>query len=356
MNYFILFVISFGIVYLITFPIIKLAIKLGFYDMPADHKIHQNPTPLLGGVAIYIGFLLLMLITLISSPIIYHLQEININSYGIVGFIIASLLIVILGLVDDKFGMNPIIKFSGQILISLIFLISGEYYTLLGPIYISLPVFLLWMVGLINALNFLDNMDGISSGIAVILGLGCYCIGFLSGNYLLSILAVILAGACSGFLMHNFNPAKIFLGDAGSMFIGYILSAFGIIMLNKMPEHLYCLPVLLLSYAIFDIALVSFTRRRDGRRVIQGGKDHSTHRIGTAVGCPKITAMVIYLINIIIVLITILVYQVKDIYLLLITIGIFALGFLFFGGKLDQIPIKLSRNQLKKNNYSATKT
>ncbi|RLC48781.1 MAG: hypothetical protein DRH57_01600 [Candidatus Cloacimonadota bacterium] len=348
MKYFILFALSFGMVYLITFPIIKLSTKWKFYDIPDERKIHQNPTPLMGGIAIYIGFLVGLLCIIIFFQNLYHLPKINIISDKVIGFIIASTMIIILGLIDDKFGMNPIVKFSGQILVSLIFLISGKYYTLLGPIYISLPVFLFWMVGLINALNFLDNMDGISSGIGIILGFGCYGIGLLSGNYLLSALAVIFAGACSGFLIHNFNPAKIFLGDAGSMFIGYILSSFGIIMLEKLPKLLYPLPVLLLSYAIFDISLVSFTRQRDGRKVMQGGKDHSTHRIGTAVGCPKITAAVVYLVNTIIVLVTILVYQVNDIYLLLITIGIFALGFLFFGNQLDQIPIKLSQNQLHK--------
>jgi len=156
-----------------------------------------------------------------------------------------------------------------------------------------------------------------------------------------------------GFLPYNFNPARIFLGDAGSLFIGYFLGTIGILTGRLAVENMgnrlfYLLPVLMLSYAIFDISLVSYTRKRDGRRVSQGGKDHSTHRIGTAMGSTKITAVIIYLINIIIVLVTILVYEMHSEPLLIFSTILFAAGFLFFGRKLDNIPIIITQNQLRK--------
>jgi len=261
--------------------------------------------------------------------------------------------------IDDKYGMNPILKLSGQLISCLIFLFSNNLTEILGPVYISLPILILWMVGLMNALNFLDNMDGIITGMSGILALGFYAFSFLSkqsgfaadADYI-SLLSLIFAGSVLGFLPYNFNPAKIFLGDAGSMFIGYFLSSVGILCgklaANSMNNDLYyLLPVLLLSFAIFDISLVSFTRKRDGRKISQGGKDHSTHRIGTALGSPKITALIVYLINIIIVLVTIIVFMMGSARLLIVSTILFALIFLFFGRKLDQIPIVIPRNQLK---------
>ena len=215
------------------------------------------------------------------------------------------------------------------------------------------------MIGLMNALNFLDNMDGIITGMAGILAIGFYCFSFISKNKFfpseseyICLLSLTFAGSVFGFLPHNFSPAKIFLGDSGSMFFGYFLSTMGILAgrlaTKSMNNNLYyLLPVLLLSYAIFDISLVSFTRKRDGRRISQGGKDHSTHRIGTAMGSDKVTAIIVYLINIIIVLVTIIVLKMESAKLLIISTVIFAIFFLFFGKKLDQIPIVIPENQLK---------
>ncbi|MCK4654004.1 MAG: hypothetical protein KAU01_06140, partial [Candidatus Cloacimonetes bacterium] len=136
------------------------------------------------------------------------------------------------------------------------------------------------------------------------------------------------------------------------MFFGYFLATMGILAgrlaVLRMDNNLfYLLPVLLLSYAIFDISLVSFTRKRDGRKISQGGKDHSTHRIDTAMQSPKVTALIVYLINIVIVLVTILVFKMGSYQLLIISTILFAIFFLFFGNKLDQIPIAIPETQSK---------
>ncbi|MCK4360075.1 MAG: undecaprenyl/decaprenyl-phosphate alpha-N-acetylglucosaminyl 1-phosphate transferase [Candidatus Cloacimonetes bacterium] len=348
MYHFILFFFSFLFVYFFTYQIRKIAIRLNFIDKPEERKFHTKPTPLLGGIAILIG----MIISLIASNYICYdlVPQIREISY----FYIGLLLVCLLGLYDDHFRMSPYLKFIIQSIIALLFIFGTKMTNILGSAFITVPILLIWMVGLMNALNFLDNMDGITAGMAAILGAGYFAIGILSHNHFLSLISVIFIGSCLGFLVHNFHPAKIFLGDAGSMLIGYTLAVLGIALLNQIViinstvNLTSLLPILLLSYAIFDISLVSFTRQRDGRNILEGGKDHSTHRIGTATGSVRITAVMVYLINILIVLITVIVFEANNQYLTLATTIIFATVFLFFGGKLDNIPIVISQNQLRK--------
>ncbi len=345
-------ILAFLTVYSITPFIMKLAFKTNFLDKPNFRKVHTKATPLLGGVSVFIGFFILA-----GYVILTNMHSLDIP---IIGYLAGAFFIVLVGVIDDRYGMKPLVKLSGQSLSCLIFLISNDLYTVFGPAYITLPLLVIWMVGLMNALNFLDNMDGIITGMSGILALGFYALSFISSTpelnaqaNFISLLALIFAGAVFGFLPYNFNPARIFLGDAGSMFIGYFLSTMGILVGDLATAstgnmYFYLLPVLMLSYAIFDISLVSFTRKRDGRKISQGGKDHSTHRIGTAMGSPKITAILIYLINIILVLVTILVFKIGSSTLLILSTTIFAVIFVIFGNKLDQIPIVIPDNQLSK--------
>ncbi|HHE40358.1 MAG TPA: undecaprenyl/decaprenyl-phosphate alpha-N-acetylglucosaminyl 1-phosphate transferase [Candidatus Cloacimonetes bacterium] len=342
MNHFIIFAISFVSVFLLTFLVRKVAVELNFIDNPEERKFHKTPTPLMGGLAILIGMICAFFLSFfICINLIPQVKS-------VLSFFVGLVLMCFLGLLDDYQGMTPSVKFSVQFIIAIILIIGSGYTELIGPWFVTVPILVIWMVGLMNALNFLDNMDGITAGLASILGLGFFALGILSGNHFISLISVIFIGATLGFLPHNFHPAKIFLGDAGSMLIGYTLSVLGIVLLTELPKNFSLfLPVLLLSYAIFDISLVSITRRRDGRRVLQGGKDHSTHRIGTATGSVRITAVMVYLINILMVLITVIVYETSSQWAILITTVLFAIVFLFFGGKLDQIPILISRNQLR---------
>ena len=351
--YFTIFILAFFSVYSITPLVIKIAHKLNFMDNPNARKVHKKVTPLMGGVAIFIGFFSFTLYVIFTTKHSFNLPS--------VGYLLGASIIVLVGIIDDRFGMNPILKLVGQALSCGIFIYSNDLLTILGPAYFTVPLLFLWMVGLMNALNFLDNMDGIITGMSGILALGIYAVSFISHapgmasqSMFISLLSLTFAGSVFGFLPYNFNPAKIFLGDAGSMFIGYFLSTAGILVgrlaVGSMNSNLYyLLPVLLLSFAIFDISLVSFTRKRDGRRVSQGGKDHSTHRIGTAMGSTKVTALIVYLINIIIVLLTILIFKMESEKLLIVSTIIFAVIFIFFGKKLDQIPIIVPDNQLKNN-------
>jgi UDP-GlcNAc:undecaprenyl-phosphate GlcNAc-1-phosphate transferase len=343
---------SFLLVFNLTPLVIKIATKTNFMDNPAARKMHKKATPLLGGLSVFLGFIVLVLI----ESFINTSSRSAIATYG---YLSGALLIMIVGLVDDRFGMHPIVKLLFQILVCVIFIWSNKLYYIFGSPYISIPIIVFWMTGLMNAFNFLDNMDGVLSGMAGILALGFYSISYLTktasimepNNYV-ALLSLSFAGAVFGFLPYNFNPAKQFLGDAGSMFIGYFLSTIGILAgqlaVNRMGSKLfYLLPILLLSFAIFFFFLVSITRKRVGRKVSHGGKDHSTHRIGTAMRSIKITAIAVYLINSIIALTAIIVLKMESVELLIISTALFVLVFLFFGRKLDKIPIVVPDNQLK---------
>lgn len=367
-EYLSVFIMSWLFVFGLTPFVIKFARWSNFVDKPEARKMHLSATPLLGGVSVFLGFFLLCIYDVAISPGRYF-------DLPMKGYLLGSVLIVLIGAWDDRKGMKPLIKMMGQLLVSLVFIFSNfslnELSLLIGrinlpgigvgfdSIYITLPLILFWMVGLMNALNFLDNMDGIISGMAGILGLGFFIFSLMNTTpanseamALIGLISLSFAGSTLGFLPYNFNPARIFLGDAGSMFIGYFLSSMGILMARyaantHQDKVFYLLPVLLLSYAIFDIALVSYTRKRDGRHVMQGGKDHSTHRIHNVLGSIKVTAIIIYTINVLIVLTSTIVFRIGNRNLLLITTVLFATLFLVFGRKLDQVPVSIPSNQLK---------
>jgi UDP-GlcNAc:undecaprenyl-phosphate/decaprenyl-phosphate GlcNAc-1-phosphate transferase len=344
-------------VYFLTPFVIRFALWTGFVDSPAAHKAHTKTTPLLGGLAVAAGF---FLFTLYAVTILPGMRF----DRSILGYLGAAMILVVLGLIDDKLRLSPLIKLIGQIVAVLVFLLSnntaGALFNMLGPSWVTVPVLMLWMLTLINALNFLDNMDGIITGMSGILALGFYALSFMSCTEPLSelcsfnaMLSLIFAGSMFGFLPHNYNPAKVFLGDTGSMLTGYFLSTMGFLsgrvaVLRHNDSFFYLAPMLLLSYALFDISLVTITRHRDGRRVTQGGKDHSTHRINNVTGSPKITALIVYLINSAVGMTTLLVYRTGSRTLLLIVFVIFLGIYLFLARKLNQIPIFVPQNQLRK--------
>ncbi|MDZ4181522.1 MAG: MraY family glycosyltransferase [Candidatus Cloacimonadaceae bacterium] len=361
-EYMSVFIMSWLLVYGLTPFIIKLARATNFVDKPEARKMHLSATPLMGGLSVFIGFFLLCIYDVAISPG-------RVFDKPMTGYLLGSFMIMLIGLIDDRKPLSPMIKMVGQLFVSMVFILSNftlsELNLMFGSIYISLPLMVLWMVGLMNALNYLDNMDGILSGMAGILGLGFFVFSLTNitqtnqeAMALIGLISLSFAGSVFGFLPYNFNPAKIFLGDAGSMFIGYFLSSMGILMArfagNRYNDKMFFLmPVLLLSYAIFDIALVSYTRKRDGRHVMQGGKDHSTHRIHTALGSIKVTAFIVYTINVLIVLTSVIVFIIGSRELLLITTVMFAGFFIIFGRKLDQIPIVVTKNQQKNKESGA---
>ena len=289
MLYIFVFGVSLLLVLALTPFFIKFAFKKNFLDYPDPRKIHSHPTPLLGGASVFLGFLGGVLLSIIYGN---HL------SYELSGVLLGGLLVLGLGLWDDKFGMRPGVKFFGQIAAAFIFLLVSQSFGKLNFGLLGDLLFFLWMVGLMNAFNFLDNMDGLCSGISVLAAAAFGVIFILTGQVSLGIICLALIGALSGFLLYNFPPAKIFLGDAGSMFNGFILSALGVLFAKRNSSFNQLLvPMLVLSYPIFDISLVTFTRAKEGRKIYKGGKDHSSHRLMNLGFQAKKTLGSIYLIS-----------------------------------------------------------
>ncbi|MBI3814880.1 MAG: hypothetical protein HY279_10525, partial [Nitrospinae bacterium] len=188
----------------------------------------------------------------------------------------------ILGLIDDIVTLNPQIKLIGQIIIASLLIVSGVVIKIIPYPVISIPLTILWLVGITNSFNLLDNMDGLSSGIAAVVSLSLGIFSIQYGDTGIALSAFILAGASIGFLVYNFNPARIFMGDCGSMFLGFLLSSLTILGTWKEASNLVAaliVPLLILGIPIFDTTFVTLTRKLRGTPISQGGRDHISHRL-----------------------------------------------------------------------------
>lgn len=249
----------------------RLAPRLGFMDQPAERKLHRTPIPRLGGVAIFAACLIALLVF-----------ENKFNLTQLVSILLGATLVSFMGLWDDRRALPWWIKLAGQLLAAGILLISDVKISLFGWPVLNVLATLLWVVGITNAMNLLDNMDGLSAGIAAIAAGFFLLLAAGSGQYLVGGLAAALFGACIGFLLYNVNPAQIFMGDSGSLFIGFILAALGIKL--RFPTNIvtvtWMIPVLVLGLPIFDTTLVFLSRLRRGRNPLATpGKDHVSHRL-----------------------------------------------------------------------------
>ncbi|MFA5147129.1 MAG: MraY family glycosyltransferase [Candidatus Omnitrophota bacterium] len=278
--------IAFMIAYGFTPFVRQLAFKARLLDNPERRKSHAHPTPLLGGFAIYVAFFAGILFT--TAP--------NVYLYGI---FFGATLLLILGIIDDKLGMMPQMKLSGQIMAALIAYKAGFRVTTFEDYYVSMFFTVFWVVGITNAFNLLDNLNGLSSGIAGIASLFFGVMALWSSQIYTAVVCFALAGACFGFLRHNFPRASIFMGDSGSMVIGFALACIAILGSWKTDtiSLSLSLPILILGYPIFDTTLVTFLRLMEKRPVYIGGRDHSSH-ILASLGFKKRRAVVlIYIIS-----------------------------------------------------------
>jgi UDP-GlcNAc:undecaprenyl-phosphate GlcNAc-1-phosphate transferase len=262
----------------LTFALIPFCIKLArtsdFLDYPSALKIHGHPTPLLGGVAVFVGFWVAVLLGLVlfRSPF----------SQELIGILVGGAAVAGLGLIDDKRSLSPSYKLLGQVIAAVLFLtISNSTRILTGSSW-DVLILILWIVGLINAVNFLDAMDGLCAGISFISAGAFLVIAIFDHQTYSAILTLALMGGLLGFLRYNWTPAKIFLGDAGSMFNGFILACLGILFAHGNPSYSSLLvPIVILSYPIFDITFVTLIRLREGRKVYVGDYNNSPRRIAS---------------------------------------------------------------------------
>jgi UDP-GlcNAc:undecaprenyl-phosphate GlcNAc-1-phosphate transferase len=197
-----------------------------------------------------------------------------------------ALLLALVGLVDDMRPLPPLIRLAAQIAASIGVWAIGFRVAAAPWDWANFVLTVVWMVGITNAFNLLDNMDGLSAGLAGVGAVSFAAMGVLEELTVLSVVAAGLAGAASGFLLHNRHPAKTFMGDAGSTFLGFLLALIGLeLRFDNLVSVTFLVPVVVLGVPIFDTTLVVFSRIRHGRRVLWGGRDHVSHRL-TLIGFP----------------------------------------------------------------------
>ena len=251
---------------------IKVAVRFQLIDQPnsSPHKIHQQPMPKAGGMAIG---LTIVLISFLSG---------NMQSNAIRAILLASTIIFLFGLWDDSHKLSPGWKLVGQILATIILISQGVHIRMLGSLTaLNMALTLLWTIGITNAFNLVDSMDGLAVGLAAIASAFFMLVTLDAGQPTLSLLSAIILGSSIGILYFNTLPAHTFLGDSGAQFIGFLLAALAI---EYTPPGLpqpssWFVPILLLCVPIFDTSLVTISRLKQRRAVYQAGLDHTYHRL-----------------------------------------------------------------------------
>ncbi|MDM8544536.1 glycosyl transferase [Desulfococcaceae bacterium HSG9] len=270
---------------LIITPLIRhITIKNGWMAHPSQNRWHKKPTALFGGIAIYIGIALPLLSVADFHQLTFHLKDqpesMRAASFGAVVWIGMSLLFI-LGLIDDIIRIKPHTKLVGQILVASLVTFLGFRLHWVVSLTLDTMITLVWIVGITNAFNLLDNMDGLCTGVGMICAL-FLAVLFTGIAPQAALTAMILAASLAAFLLYNFNPASIFMGDCGSLIIGFILAMLTL----HYPEasgfnsvSTYAVPIMILMAPISDTVLVTLVRLLSGRKASVGGKDHTSHRL-----------------------------------------------------------------------------
>jgi len=268
-------------------PLVRqLAQRIGMVDKPSPRKVHRTPIPLMGGLAIYLAFLLALLM---FGDWPQHIIE-------LLAIVLSATFLVAVGFWDDRKNLRPRTKFAAEFLVAGLCAAVGIRVDLFGNLIPDLALTFLWYVGIINAVNFLDNMDGLAAGTSAIAAFFLYVLSASQGQELVSSLSAALCGALIGFLIYNFNPATMFMGDMGSLAIGFILAVLGLKLRfqTQVPAASWMIPILVLGLPIFDTSLVVFTRLREGRHPFDAGKDHSSHRLVAMGVSPRVAVLTLY--------------------------------------------------------------
>jgi UDP-GlcNAc:undecaprenyl-phosphate GlcNAc-1-phosphate transferase len=266
----------------------RTAIAFNFLDVPLRHKAHHAPTPLLGGAAIFTGAIAGTLVIFGGDP-----------PRTVIGVLLATAVVALTGLLDDYRPLPVWAKLGGQFLGFIILIYFGIRVRLPLPEPVNIAISLFWLLGITNAFNFLDNLDGLSAGIAAVTSSFILLLALTNSQFLVGALSAGILGACLGFLRYNFPPAQIFMGDVGSLFLGFLLAAMGIQL--RFPENsnfvTWMVPVMLFGLPIFDMTLVVFSRIRRGFSPARAGNDHTSHRLIALGFSQREAVLILYLVS-----------------------------------------------------------
>jgi UDP-GlcNAc:undecaprenyl-phosphate GlcNAc-1-phosphate transferase len=269
------FTVALIVAYFLTPHVKDFAIKAGALDAPDARKVHTRPIPRMGGLAIYLGFVLAVLASL------------HIN-HEIAGLLVGGTVILIVGIIDDLKHLSAKTKLLGQIVAALVLVLfnvriewlTNPFGEMIYLNYLSIPLTVLWVVGLTNTVNLIDGLDGLAAGVSTIASITILLVALQQNFWTVAILTAALAGSALGFLQHNFNPAKIFMGDTGSMFLGYMLAAVSILgMVKSAATIALVVPIVALGLPIMDTAFAIIRRYTNGRPIFKPDKGHLHHRL-----------------------------------------------------------------------------
>lgn len=328
-KYIVLFLIPLILSFLFTPIAKKIAYKLNAIDVPKDERrVHKKPIPRLGGLAIFVSFL------------IVSLMKFGLDKH-VVGILLGDLIIVIMGMFDDIKELSPKKKLVFQILASIVLLLYGirvDHITIpflpgTGTYFIGwlgIPITIVWVVGITNAVNLIDGLDGLACGVCSIAALSLFGVSIISGRYTAAMLSLILSGSCLGFLYYNFNPASIFMGDTGSQFLGFTLAAISLQGAIKSATAVaVAVPILALGLPIYDTLFAMLRRKLNNRPIMEADKGHLHHRLLGLGYSQKQVAIIMYIVSAIFGLTSIIAMYVstKKSYLILMIVCTLVLAF-----------------------------
>jgi UDP-GlcNAc:undecaprenyl-phosphate GlcNAc-1-phosphate transferase len=307
--HFFAFIVSAVVVLLATPVVRRIGLQSGRVDLPGGRKVHQKPMVRLGGVSIFIGTLVSLLLVWATGGFIDSVGQplAPPEEFQIWGVTIGGLAFFLIGLMDDLFGLSALSRLFMQAVVATIawhvgvsidFLTIPFYGLISLPDFISLPVTIVWLVGMANAINWIDGLDGLAAGVSGIAAIIMLVVSLFMAQPAAALIAAALAGGALGFLRYNFNPAKIFMGDGGAYFMGFTLAGVGVIGLVKtVTTAAVLLPYLILAVPILDMSAVILDRIRCGNSPFVADKRHLHHRLLNAGLSHRVTVLFIYVLT-----------------------------------------------------------
>jgi UDP-GlcNAc:undecaprenyl-phosphate GlcNAc-1-phosphate transferase len=294
-DYFYLFVVSYVLVGLLTPVMRKIALAQGILDRPnSAHKSHKNPVPYLGGIAIIIGVVIVSYIALISNNFTWS------NFWLATSVLGPAVAMGLVGLWDDLKSLNPLSRFIGQsiagIFVAIILILNDNIGNPTGITILDAAITVLWIVGICNSINFFDNLDGGAAGTVAITTISLTYLAITGDQYFIAALSIVVAGSTLGFLIWNRAPARIYMGDAGALFLGLLIATLTVRFKPSADNSLtsFAIPVLLLAIPILDTTVAVLSRLRRKVSPFQGGRDHLSHRLVRAGLSRKLSAITLW--------------------------------------------------------------
>jgi UDP-GlcNAc:undecaprenyl-phosphate/decaprenyl-phosphate GlcNAc-1-phosphate transferase len=279
----------------LTVPVRQLALRVGMVDRPGPRKVHLQPIPLLGGLAIYCGVLIALLATLRGAVLVQ-----------VLGIYAGATLVAVVGILDDRGLLHHQIKLFGAMPAAAVILLAtgiraqvfSSYWPGTFAFLADTALTVVWVVGITASFSILDHMDGLCAGIAAVASLFFAIFALQSGQLLVSTMAAAVMGAAAGFLRWNFKPAKIFMGDGGAMFLGFLMATLALKLRPEMggsPKAAWLIPIFILGATIFDTTLITISRTRRGFiPFTTPGKDHSAHRLSNIFNSQRTAVLLMY--------------------------------------------------------------